>query len=258
MSTGARSGRVLPFTLFAAIATAAFGHAQGTLMETQQPMKMAAAEALYTSTKGASLSIFAVGPFERHPTHLNTDIRIPHLLSIIGTASWNGEVKGINQVNKEEQEKYGPGDYVPIVGITYWTFRLMAGAGVLLLLIPLIGLLLLSKGTLERSRWFLRTAVAGISLPIVANLTGWIFTEMGRQPWVVYGLLRTNEARSPLVGSASIIITIVGYTLLYGVLLLVGGKLFLKDIAEGPEPKPDPDAAPESERPAREELILAY
>ena len=147
---------------------------------------------------------------------------------------------------------------MPIIGITYWTFRLMSGAGVLLLLIPLIGLLLLSKGTLERSRWFLWAAVGGIFLPIVANLTGWIFTEMGRQPWVVYGLLRTSDARSPLVGSASVIITVVGYTLLYGVLLVVGGKLFLKDIAEGPEPPPDPAAPPEPESPAREELILAY
>jgi len=251
--------RILPFAAAAAVGTAAFGHAQGTLMETQQPMKMAAAEALYKSTKGASLSIFAVGPFERHPTHLNTDLRIPHLLSIIGTASWNGEVKGINQINQEEQAKYGPGDYVPIVGVTYWTFRLMAGAGVLILLIPLIGLLLLSKGKLERSRWFLRAAVAGISLPIIANLTGWIFTEMGRQPWVVYGLLRTNEARSPLVGSASIIITVVGYTLLYGALLIVGGKLFLKDIAEGPEPKPEPPTGPSAGAPAaRDEMILAY
>ncbi len=250
--------RVLPFTLVAAMGTGIFGHAQGTLMETQQPMKMAAAEALYKTTKGASLSVFAVAPFQRHPERLNTDIRIPHLLSIIGTASWNGEVKGINQINREEQAKYGKGDYVPIIGITYWTFRLMSGAGVLLLLIPLIGLLLLSKGTLERSRWFLWAAVGGIFLPIVANLTGWIFTEMGRQPWVVYGLLRTSDARSPLVGSASVIITVVGYTLLYGVLLVVGGKLFLKDIAEGPEPPPDPAAPPEPESPAREELILAY
>ncbi len=256
----ARSARaVLPLTLVAAIATGAFGHAQGTLMEKQQPMKMAAAEALYNSKKGASLSLFAVGPFERHPTHLNTDIRIPHLLSIIGTASWNGEVKGINQINAEEQAKYGPGDYVPIIGVTYWTFRLMAGAGVLLVLLPLLGLWLIRRGVLERTRWFLRIAVAGAALPVLANLTGWIFTEMGRQPWVVYGLLKTSDARSPLVGSSSLIITIVGYTLLYGVLLAIGGRLFLREIAHGPQPEPDETPRPpDHERERREDLVLAY
>ncbi|HXD55328.1 MAG TPA: cytochrome ubiquinol oxidase subunit I [Solirubrobacteraceae bacterium] len=253
----ARSMRaVLPMTLVAAIATGAFGHAQGTLMEKQQPMKMAAAEALYETKKGASLSIFAVGPFERHPARLNTDLRIPHLLSIIGTASWNGEVKGINQINREEQAKYGPGDYVPIVGVTYWTFRLMSGAGVLLVLIPLLGLLLLRRGGVERRRWFLRAAVAGIFLPPLANLTGWIFTEMGRQPWVVFGLLKTSDARSPLVGSGQILLTLVGYTLIYGTLLVIGGRLFLKDVAHGPE-EPGHDGAPPEQAP-REELILAY
>ncbi len=254
-----RSARaVLPLTLVAAIATGAFGHSQGVLMTKQQPMKMAAAEALYKTTRGASLSVFAVGPFERHPERLNTDIRIPHLLSIIGTASWNGTVKGINQINAEEQRRYGPGDYVPIVGITYWTFRLMAGAGVLLVLLGLLGLALLRKGRLERSRWFLWAAVAGIFLPILANLTGWIFTEMGRQPWVVFGLLKTSQARSPLVGSGAIILTIAGYTLLYGVLLVIGGRLFLREIAHGPEqaPTPQPDGRPGEE--PRGDLVLAY
>ena len=258
-----RSARtVLPLTLVAAIATGAFGHAQGTLMEKQQPMKMAAAEALYTTTKGASLSVFAVGPFERHPKRLNTDIRIPHLLSIIGTASWNGQVKGINQINAEEKAKYGPGDYVPIVGVTYWTFRLMAGAGVLLVLLALLGLLLMRRARLERARWFQRAAIAGAALPVVANLTGWIFTEMGRQPWVVYGLLKTSQANSPLVGSSSLIITLLVYTLLYGVLLIVGGRLFLREIKHGPESEPVRD---DSEEPGgkpggapREDLVLAY
>jgi cytochrome d ubiquinol oxidase subunit I len=250
---------VLPLTLVAAIATGAFGHAQGTLMEKQQPMKMAAAEALYTTKKGASLSLFAVGPFERHPTHLDTDIRIPHLLSIIGTASWNGKVKGINQINAEEQAKYGPGDYVPIVGVTYWTFRLMAGAGVLLVLLPLIGLLLIRRGRLERARWFLWAAVVGALLPPLANLTGWIFTEMGRQPWVVYGLLKTSEANSPLVGTSSIVITLVGYTLLYGVLLVIGGRLFLREIAHGPEGEPSKTPTTPAGGPSRrEDLVLAY
>ena len=240
--------KVLPLALVAAVLTGAFGHTQGMLMEEQQPMKMAAAEALYKTTKGASLSIFAVGPFEHFPKRLNTDIRIPHLLSIIGTFSWNGEVKGVNQLNAEDVKKYGPGDYVPILGVTYWTFRLMAGVGMLLLAIPLIGLLLIRRKALERSRRFLWVCVGGAALPVIANLTGWIFTEMGRQPWVVYGLLKTSEARSPLVGSGSIIITIVGYTLLYGVLLIVGGKLFLREIAHGPEPEPgdSPSEAPGS------------
>ena len=250
--------KVLPLALAAAILTGAFGHTQGMLMEKQQPMKMAAAEALYKTTKGASLSIFAVGPFEHFPKRLNTDIRIPHLLSIIGTFSWNGEVKGVNQLQAEDVKKYGPGDYVPILGVTYWTFRLMAGIGMLLLLIPLIGLLLIRRKALERSRRFLWLCVGGAALPVIANLTGWIFTEMGRQPWVVYGLLKTSDARSPLVGSGSIIITIVGYTLLYGVLLIVGGKLFLREIAHGPEadPSDSPDDTPGA--PARPDLILAY
>jgi cytochrome bd ubiquinol oxidase subunit I len=248
---------VLPMALGAAILTGAFGHTQGMLMEKQQPMKMAAAEALYKTTKGASLSIFAVGPFEHFPKRLETDVRIPHLLSILGTASWNGEVKGVDQLNAEDQKKYGPGDYVPILGVTYWTFRIMAGVGVALLLIPIIGLLLLRRGLFERKRWFLRTAV-GAFLPPLANLTGWIFTEMGRQPWVVYGLLKTSDARSPLVGSGSIILTIVGYTLLYGVLLLIGGRLFLREIAHGPEPEPR-DSPPETPgAPGRPDLILAY
>ena len=247
----------LPLTLAAAVATGLFGHAQGTLMETQQPMKMAAAEALNNTTKGASLSVFAVGPFERHPERLNTDIRIPHLLSIIGTASWNGTVKGINQVNAEEQAKYGPGDYVPIVGVTYWTFRLMSGAGVLIVLIPLIGLLLMRRGDLDRRRWFLRAAVAGAFLPLLANLTGWIFTEMGRQPWVVYGLLRTGDARSPLVGSSTVLLSLVGYTLLYGLMLVIGARLFLKEIAHGPEAKPEHEPPAPGAEP-RPDLVLAY
>jgi cytochrome bd ubiquinol oxidase subunit I len=246
---------VLPLTLAAAIFTGGFGHAQGVLMSKQQPMKMAAAEALYKTTKGASLSIFAVGPFEHFPKRLNTDIRIPHLLSILGTTSWNGEVKGVNQLNREEERKYGPGDYVPILGVTYWTFRLMAGVGVLLLLIPLIGLWLLRRRSFERG-WFLRLAIVGAFLPPLANLTGWIFTEMGRQPWVVYGLLKTSDARSPLVGTSSIVISLVGYTVVYGVLLVIGGRLFLHEIAKGADAEPAQTQAPGGSE--QGELALSY
>jgi cytochrome bd ubiquinol oxidase subunit I len=249
---------VLPLALAAAVLTGAFGHTQGMLMEEQQPMKMAAAEALYKTTSGASLSIFAVGPFEHFPKRLNTDIRIPHLLSIIGTFSWNGTIKGVDQLNAEDQRKYGPGDYVPILGVTYWTFRLMAGVGLLLLVIPLLGMLLARRKRLERSRRFLWVCVGGAFLPVLANLTGWIFTEMGRQPWVVYGLLKTSEARSPLVGSGSIVLSLCAYTLVYGTLLLVGGKLFLQEIAHGPEAEPSDEPRAPGAPPTQPELVLAY
>jgi cytochrome d ubiquinol oxidase subunit I len=249
---------VLPLALAAAVLTGAFGHTQAMSMEQQQPMKMAAAEALYKTTSGASLSIFAVGPFEHFPKRLNTDIRIPHLLSILGTFSWNGTIRGVDQLNREYQAKYGPGDYVPILGVTYWTFRLMAGAGVLLLVIPLIGLLLARRKRLERSRRFLWVCVGGAFLPVLANLTGWIFTEMGRQPWVVYGLLKTSEARSPLVGSGSILLSLCAYTLVYGALLLVGGKLFLEEIARGPEGEPSDEPQAPGTPPTQPELVLAY
>ncbi|MGA2321469.1 MAG: cytochrome ubiquinol oxidase subunit I [Solirubrobacteraceae bacterium] len=249
---------VLPLAVVAAFLTGLFGHTQGMLMEEQQPMKMAAAEALYKTEKGASLSIFAVGPFEHFPKRLETDIRIPHLLSLLGTASWNGEVKGVNQLQAEDVKEFGPGDYVPILGVTYWTFRLMAGVGVLLLLIPIIGLLLMRRGLFEKKRWFLRAAVVGTFLPPLANLTGWIFTEMGRQPWVVYGLLKTSDARSPLVSSGDIIISVVGYTLLYGILLIVGGRLFLREIAHGPEADPSGEPGVRPVAPTRPDLVLAY
>ncbi len=251
---------VLPLALASAILTGAFGHGQGMLMEKQQPMKMAAAEALYKTTKGASLSIFAVGPFEHFPKRLNTDIRIPHLLSLLGDASWSSTVKGVNQLQAEDVKKYGPGDYVPILGVTYWTFRLMAGVGVALLLLPLIGLWLVRRGVFEQRRWFLRAAVIGALLPPLANLTGWIFTEMGRQPWVVYGLLKTNEARSPLVSSSDIILSLVGYTVLYGTMLVIGVRLFKKEINHGPEPEPstEPADVPSLADGTRAELILAY
>ncbi len=250
--------KVLPLALGAAIVTGGFGHGQGMLMEKQQPMKMAAAEALYKTTKGASLSIFAVAPFEHFPKRVFPDIRIPHLLSILGTASWEGEIKGVDQLQAEDVKKYGPGDYAPILGVTYWTFRAMAGAGVLLVLIPIVGLILLRRGAFERRRWFLRAAVAGAFLPPLANLSGWIFTEMGRQPWVVYGLLKTSDARSPLVSSTDIILSLAGYVVLYGTLLVIGGRLFKKEIDHGPEAEPSAEPQAAGAGPQRPELILAY
>jgi len=247
----------LPLTLVAVFLTMGFGDGQGRLMSVQQPMKMASAEALYNTTKGAGLSLFAVGPFERHPERLGVDVTLPHVESLIATLSWDGTVKGINQVNAEEERKYGPGDYAPIIGVTYWTFRLMIGAGVLIFLLAIAGLALMPSRRLERARWFHRAALAAIVLPIVANWSGWIFTEMGRQPWVVYGLLKTSDARSANVASSSIIISLTAYLLVYGVLTAIGARLFVREIKHGPAaPSGDGDGVPGERMPP--DLALAY
>ena len=257
-----RSARlVLPIAAVAAIGTGIAGHWQGVLMERQQPMKMAAAEALYTTQQGAGFSVFATGDLSRNPGHLNKDLRIPHALSLLSDASWNGRVKGIDQVQREERATYGPGDYVPIVGVTYWTFRLMVGAGMLLILVTLLGVWLARRrDRLEATRWYQRVAIAAAALPVLANFTGWIFTEMGRQPWVVYGLLLTRDARSPQVGATEVVVTLAGYTLLYGVLAAIGGWLAVREVRRGPGPAPGDEVppVPGEERPARPDLVLSY
>jgi cytochrome d ubiquinol oxidase subunit I len=229
-------------------------------MSEQQPMKMAAAEAQYNTVKGAPFSVFATGSFTRHPKALSKDITIPHGLSLLATLSWNGQVKGINQINAEEQQKYGPGDYVPIVGVEYWTFRLMIGAGILMTLICLGGLVLMRRRNKTLPRWFLRATLLGGFLPILGNWTGWMFTELGRQPWVVFGLLKTAQANSTNVSSTDLVITLTGYILIYGVLIAIGGWLVLRELRHGPEPDPsDDDAAAGPTMPAgRPDLVLAY
>jgi cytochrome bd ubiquinol oxidase subunit I len=225
-------------TLAAGIATILIGHAQGQLMTKEQPMKMAAAEALYTTESGARFSLFDIGPWQKHPSKSLVSIAIPHGLSILADNSWNGTVEGINDIQQQYSATYGPGNYKPIVGITYWTFRIMTGLGFLAALIAVLGLWLARRpGRLESSRRFLRFAVFAISLPFLANMAGWIFTEMGRQPWIVQGLLQTKDAVSPSVGAWSVGLTLAGFTLLYGVLAAVEAILMIRAAKHGPDPE---------------------
>jgi cytochrome bd ubiquinol oxidase subunit I len=162
-------------------------------------------------------------------------------------------VRGINDVESEYVRRYGPGEYVPIVAVTYWTFRAMIGAGLAMILIAGFGWWLVRRGRLHASPRFLRLIVAAVVLPFVANSAGWIFTEMGRQPWVVQGLLKTSDAVSPNVSSAEIWLSLGSFTVLYGVLAAVAGWVFLRFAKAGPKA----DAASEPD-PGRPDLTLAY
>lgn len=232
------------FTLVCVLAVMVTGDLQARLMDQQQPMKMAAAEALYNTSKGASFSLLTIGNLSGQPVF---QIRVPHLLSLIADMSWNGKVSGINQVQAFESARYGSGNYRPILWVTYWSFRLMIGFGVLILVVSALALWLARRRSRGLTRWFAWVALAGVALPFLANTTGWIFTEMGRQPWIVYGLMKTSQAASPNVGVASVAVTFGGFVVLYSVLGAVDVVLMarfarrgLDDGAdehhEGPEP----------------------
>jgi cytochrome d ubiquinol oxidase subunit I len=241
----------LPLVTIAAITTMLVGHFNGILMSEQQPMKMAAADAVFETKEGAGLSLFATGDFKQNPEGLNRNVEIPTLLSWVSTGYPQGEIRGINNLNREYQAKYGPGEYAPIVAVAYWSWRAMIGCGVAMLLFGAYGWWLLKRGKLQSSKPFLALALPATALPFLASATGWIFTEMGRQPWVVFGLLRTNEAGSPSVSAAEVWITLVGFTLLYGVLAVIAGWVFFRSVRKGPV------EAGKAEEPGQE-LALAY
>jgi len=225
-------------TLVAALATMVVGHFFGQWMTEVQPMKMAAAEALYETKTGAGLSLFAVAEFSQTPDRLAFDIEIPKLLSFMATNDFDGEVQGINNLQAEYEQRYGPGNYIPFVALTYWSFRVMIGMGGYMVLVAMLGLWLVR--TRDRiPNWFAWAAVSTIFAPLVANTTGWLFTEAGRQPWVVQGLLKTADGVSP-VGATTVWISLIGFTLLYAVLAVVEVWLVRRTIEDGPEPAPAP------------------
>ena len=228
-----RAARIaLVWSLVASLLVAFSGHAQAQIMTDVQPMKMAAAEALFHTERGAEFSLFAIGTPDGR--HLIFDPTLPHLLSVLSTNTWDGQVLGIDDIQARYQQLYGPGDYAPIIPVTYWSFRLMVGAGLLLAAFAAVGLWLVYRRRFETTVWFQRAAVVAIAVPFFANWMGWIFTEMGRQPWVVFGLLKTAAGLSTSVGAGSVLTSVLVFTLLYGLLAVIDGYLMLRVARAGP------------------------
>jgi cytochrome d ubiquinol oxidase subunit I len=231
------------------------GDVQARVMTQQQPMKMAAAEALYQTSTPASFSLFTIGSLDG--TQEVASVRVPNLLSFLATGSLDGTVEGIDQLQTQYQQRYGPGDYRPYVPIAYWSFRLMIGLGMLPVLLALLGLWLTRRGRLpdgRRAGWFWGASVWAVGLPLAANSFGWIFTEMGRQPWVVFGLLHTATGVSPSVGTGSVATSLIALTAIYSVLAVVELTLLLRFAKAGPAPLPVDEAEPADDRP----LTFAY
>jgi cytochrome d ubiquinol oxidase subunit I len=153
-------------------------------------------------------------------------------------------VQGINNVERAYDTKYGPGSYKPVIPVTYWSFRLMIGFGSLAALLAAIGLWLTRRRRIPRSRWFYRAALWGLPLPYLGIAMGWIFTEMGRQPWTVFGLLTTAKSVSPGVTASSVIISLTVFTLLYAGLAVIAFWLTVRHVKAGaPAQAEQPGAA---------------
>ncbi len=239
----AQSFRIAVYTgLISSVLVAVVGHAQGQLLIYSQPMKMAASEALWhTSPYHAPWSLVAWIDSAHHRNPF--DIEIPYALSILSYNHTYGSVPGIEELQAQYVRQYGPGNYVPSVWVTFWTFRIMVLSGTLMILLAIYGAFrgLRDDEWLAKRRRFLRVMPFAICLPFVANTTGWLMTEMGRQPWAVNGLLKTADGISPTVGAPLVLMNIVGFGLVYTAFAFVDVYLFLKVIREGPKPEQAPD-----------------
>jgi cytochrome d ubiquinol oxidase subunit I len=220
----------------AGLGTVLSGDQLGLAMVETQPMKMAAAEALYKTSTGAdaSFSLFTLGTPDG--VHELFSIRIPYLLSFLSTHTLNGTVEGINDLQAQYVQLFGPGDYTPIIWITYWSFRWMIGLGMLHILVAVVGLWLTRKGRTPKHRWMWRAAIWAMPLSLAAMIVGWIFTEMGRQPWIVFSLMKTADGVSPGTTGLEVLISLIAFTAVYGTLAVVEFKLIKRTAQKGPAP----------------------
>jgi cytochrome d ubiquinol oxidase subunit I len=166
----------------------------------------------------AAFSLFQIGGFTVDDQTPSFDIEIPKLLSFLATNSFKGQVVGINELQSQYERQYGRGNYIPDVRLVYWSMRVMAYLGTLLLLLAAWGGWLVHRKKLERATWFQRAAIVGLFLPFFANFAGWILTEAGRQPWVVFGLLRTEDAVSGAVSEWTVGLSLGVFVALYAAL----------------------------------------
>jgi len=224
--------------LIGSLGTALSGHGQAQYLVKTQPMKMAAAEGIWNNTADpAPWSVFAI--IDSAKKENKFEVNIPYALSFLSYSKFEGSLKGMNTLQNEYKAKYDTSvgkdtNYIPPVKTTYWSFRLMIGFGVAMILLSIIGLVLWKKGKLENSRVFLKFLLPGIAFPFLANTFGWVMTEIGRQPWSVFGLMTTQSAVSPNVSAGSVLFSLIMYIAIFTVLAIVMVYLMIREIKKGP------------------------
>ncbi|MBT2496648.1 MULTISPECIES: cytochrome ubiquinol oxidase subunit I [Microbacterium] len=238
----------LKFGLWAMIVSTAgvvlTGDQLGLAMYAAQPMKMAAAEATFNTVCGpdASFSLFTLGTPDGSSELFS--IRVPYLLSLLSTHTLDACVHGINDLNAEYAQTYaatGLEDFAPVLWITYWAFRWMIGLGIAAALVAVVGLWLTRKGAKKPpAQWMWKLAIWSFPLALAANIMGWVFTEMGRQPWIVFGLMTTQDGVSPGVSGLEVLISLISFTAIYAALAVVEIRLIIRAAQKGPDTDEQP------------------
>ena len=223
----------LTCALIASLLAAGTGHLQAQHVAKAQPMKLAVMESLWETANPAPYLLFA--SIDQNKQQNSLEISVPGALSLLVYGSLDGEIKGIKELQAQYAQQYGPGNYVPDIFPVFWSYRIMIGAGMWLLALTAFAFFQLRRNRLEQNPWLLRAIFWSLPVPYLANSAGWIVTEMGRQPWIVFGLQRVEQAVSPNVSSGAVWTSLIGFTVLYGLLAVVGVHLLKKFACQGPE-----------------------
>ena len=215
------------------IVTGLGGHEQGRYVMETQPMKMASIEALWNTEQPASFSIITIGDLTGK--NLVWQWRIPKLLSLIACNNLTCKVEGVNQVQAEYEQKYGPGDYIPLMVVTYWAFRFMFTASLIMVAVGAYAIYVMLRNWPEKWMRLMKWVPWAIALPYIANSSGWILTEMGRQPWIVQGLLKTEEGVTPSNTAGMVLFTLIGFVVIYAALMVADVYLLSRFAKAGPD-----------------------
>lgn len=223
------------------------GHSQTQHLIEVQPMKIASAEALFETESPASFSLLTIGDLTQRKEVFA--IRLPRVLCLLAYNKLDCTVEGINQLQAKYVAEHGPGDYIPPVAVIYWSFRLMVGAGMLMMALALYAVYLTRGGPIERHPKMLRLFIWAMVLPYLANSFGWIMTELGRFPWVVYDLMTIQEGISNTVPAGQVLISLIGYTVVYGALMVVTIGLMTRFARQGAPELPGDATLDDSDEP---------
>ncbi|HTX78487.1 MAG TPA: cytochrome ubiquinol oxidase subunit I [Longilinea sp.] len=217
------------------VAVIFMGDYQGKQIMHMQPMKIASMEAMWNDENPAAFNLVAI-PDQKDGQNLYA-IKIPYMLSMLLFNRPEGEVEGISELQDQYSTQYGPGNYEPDVFVTFWTFRIMVGLGFLMAFIVLYGFYLVFRKKSLSDDKFIKLLPFAIAFPYIANTCGWVLTEMGRQPWTIFGLLKTSDAVSPVLKTqpGMVLSSLIIFTLLYAGLMVADAYLLVKYSKAGPQ-----------------------